>query len=136
MFRLSEAVNLAIHALSYMAGHADQAISVTQVAGALDISADHLSKVLQRLSRGGLVRSRRGPKGGFVLALPASELPLIRIVEMLEGPWTVPHCLTGGNICGDACALHKLTTRVYGQIHAALSDTTLADLGKRRAARP
>lgn len=132
MFRLSEAVNLAIHALSYMAGDPDLSVSVTQIASALDVSADHLSKVLQRLSRAGLVRSRRGPKGGFVLAVAADTLPLIKIVETLEGPWTVPHCLTGGNICGEACALHHLTSRIHQQVHATLSDTTLADLRRRR----
>ncbi len=54
------------------------------------IPARYLEQIFQRLRRAGLVASRRGPGGGYVLARPASEITLREVVEAVEGPLAEP----------------------------------------------
>lgn len=128
MLRFSEGVNLAIHALSYLASRVNESVTVAAIAEDLEVSRDHLSKVLQRLSKVRLVSAQRGPRGGYVLARKPGEVTLREVIEALEGPWHRPHCLLGGSICGGACVLHQLTGDVHRQVREKLESTTLADL--------
>jgi Rrf2 family protein len=50
------------------------------------IPAHFLAKILQELTRKGLLRSNKGPSGGFSLRVPASEITLLHLVEALDGP--------------------------------------------------
>lgn len=50
------------------------------------IPAHFLAKILQDLARKGFLRSSKGPSGGFCLRIPASEMRLIDLVEVLDGP--------------------------------------------------
>ncbi|MBW2732002.1 MAG: Rrf2 family transcriptional regulator [Deltaproteobacteria bacterium] len=128
MLRFSEGINLAVHALGYLAAQEGKAATVATIAESLEVSRDHLSKVLQRLSKVRMVSAQRGPKGGYVLAQKSSAITLLDVFEALEGPWHEPHCLLGGNICGGACVLHQLTGEVHQQVREKLDSTTLADL--------
>lgn len=128
MLRFSEGVNLGIHALSYLASRPGEAVTVAAIAEDLEISRDHLSKILQRLSKVRLVSAQRGPRGGYVLAQEPRAVTLLTVIEALEGPWFRPHCLLGGSICGGACVLHQLTGDVHDRVREKLASTTLADL--------
>ena len=68
ILKMSEAVSIALHASALLASDPGTKLSNKQIAGRLHVSEAHLSKVLQRLVKVGLVRSMKGPKGGFVLA--------------------------------------------------------------------
>ena len=93
MLRISEAASLAIHAMAVVAGKPEEVHSTHGVATALGVSEAHLAKVMQRLTRAGLVSSVRGPKGGFVLARPAAEVTLLAIFEAIEGHLEPKGCL-------------------------------------------
>jgi Rrf2 family protein len=102
--KLSEAAALAVHAVTYLAAHMEETVSVKRMAGAFKRSEAHLSKVLQQLSRHGLVRGTRGPHGGFRLAALAEETSLLQVVEAMEGPLRVHTCLFDPPVCdGTAC---------------------------------
>jgi len=77
----------ALRSLLYLTWHAGRPCTVDEVAGYFRISADHVTKVMQHLARQGYVRSRRGRRGGAVLARAAEEIRL--------GDWiverTCPH---------------------------------------------
>ena len=128
MLTLTEGTNIAVHALGYLAATQGESVTAAQIALDLGVSRDHLSKVLQRLTKLRLVRSQRGPKGGFCLARPPEEIHLLEIVQSIEGPWRSPHCVFGGNICGGHCALHTITTEVHEQVCQKLATTSLAQL--------
>jgi len=61
---LSEAASLALHAVAYLARRPGVRVPSAQLAADLCVSHAHLTKVIQRLARGGIVRTARGPGGG------------------------------------------------------------------------
>jgi Rrf2 family transcriptional regulator, nitric oxide-sensitive transcriptional repressor len=130
ILRISEAANLAIHAMAYLgAAPAGTSVSVPEIAAALGRSKDHLGKVLQRLTRVGLVGSQRGPRGGFTLMRDTAEVTLLQVVEAIDGPLLSGTCLLGEPICeSNHCILGGLMGQVYRQVHEHLAATSLADL--------
>ena len=127
LIHFSEAVNLGLHALLLLAATPAAARDNRRLAADLDVSANHLSKVLQRLQHAGLVTSTRGPAGGFRLAHAPQDVSLLTVYEALEGPLTHrtcllsrPHCPAGGCVFGSLLAD---TTRAFEQ---HLRRTTLA----------
>jgi Rrf2 family protein len=104
------------------------------MAEALGVSDAHLAKVMQRLARAGLVRSVRGPKGGFALGRPAEKTSLLEIYEAVEGPLTDSNCLLDRPVCDGNCMLGGLLDTVNRLVRETLAGTKLCDVavGRRR----
>ncbi len=128
MLKVSDAANLAFHASTLLA-NAEAPRSAGDLARFLAVSESHMAKVLQRLARAGLLRSHRGPSGGFELARPAKELTLLEIYEAIEGPFGEQGCLLSRPVCdGSCCILGGLLRSVHAQIRDYLENTHLADM--------
>jgi len=128
---ISEAANLAIHAMTYLATQKDsQPVTTAQVAQSFGFSENHLSKVFQRLTKAGLVKAIRGPRGGFILAKKPQTITLRRIYETIDGPLTRHgNCLLGEPTCGlQECVFGDLLESLHEQVAEHFSKTTLADL--------
>ncbi len=122
----SEAATLALHAAGLLAAH-DGPLSTPVMARALGASSATLSKVMQRMTHTGIVRSKRGPHGGFTLAVDPREISLLEIYEAVEGPIEVTRCLLGAPVCGKKrCPLGGLFERVSGEVARKLAETPLA----------
>lgn len=131
IIKISDAVALGIHGATWLAAQSDKAYSCRELARVLNVSENHLAKVLQRLSRAGIVTSTRGPKGGFVLAKPAEEITFLQVMEAIDGPLSVPGCLIGQPKCnGQECVMGNLLHEIYEKSHAYFQQTTLADLAR------
>jgi len=127
LLRMSEATTLGLHA-GILVAEAEGPVSAAQMAGTLDASEAHLAKVLQSLTRAGLLRSKRGPKGGYVLARAASEISLLDVYESLEGKLPLTDCLFERKRCDRAqCILGGLIESVRTQIGDYLGSTSLRD---------
>lgn len=125
---MSEAASLALHAAGLVAGHEGEPLTTADIAERLGASKAHLSKVLARLSKAGLLHGTTGPGGGFTLARPAEKVSLRAIYEAAEGPLEPAQCLFALSICKPAtCPLSKLLCGVSETIVRALETTTLAD---------
>jgi Rrf2 family protein len=130
ILKISEAANLAIHAMVYVARSGPGINhSVSEIAAAQGGSESHLSKVLQRLVKSGLLASRRGPGGGFFLGREAEQIAMIEILEAIDGPVSDCQCLLGRQKCMfGSCALGTLISHVNSQLHSFLSTRKLADM--------
>jgi len=129
ILKISEAVSLALHSTVFLAANPNELISTREIAAMLHVSEAHLSKVLQRLARAGIVRAIRGPKGGFKLVKPAHETTLLEVYESIEGTLIPNTCLFDSAICeGDACILGGLLETVDRQVRDYLVKTKLDDL--------
>jgi len=130
MLKISEAASLALHAAAILAaGNGNGRNSTRSMAHRLGASEHHLAKVMQRLGRAGLVRSVRGPQGGFVLASAPADISLLQIYEAVDGPLRPAPCLLPHQVCGgDDCVLGGLVQSLNDQIEDYLERTTLADL--------
>ena len=130
ILNISDAANLAIHALSYLANHQErQPVPTSVVAESLTASEAHLSKVFQRLAKAGMVRSVRGPKGGFTLAKEPDGIVLLQIYESIDGPLERGDCLLGTPACPRGhCVFGTPPAEIVELVDAHFSQTTLADL--------
>ncbi|MFH1071618.1 MAG: Rrf2 family transcriptional regulator [Candidatus Glassbacteria bacterium] len=137
MVKLSEAASLALHTMVLLAGRPKLQVSAREIATELDVSEAHLSKVLQKLARDGLVNSTRGPKGGFALSRRYADISLLDIYESIEGPLREKHCFRTTSVCnGDGCIFGGLLEDVNHQVREYLAETKLPALagkiGRRR----
>ncbi len=124
----------------------ERPVSLAALADGENLPLSYLEHLVARLRDAGLVASQRGAHGGYRLAVPASEVRMLEVVEALEGPIAPMDCFVDGAegriFCsheqdGDAaCSTKLLWTRVQGGITRALASTTLAELVEfeRRAA--
>jgi len=128
MLKISDAVSLAFHAVVLMASNSDRQLSNREISKVLCVSEAHLSKVLQRLTKTGLVKSIRGPKGGFILGKKSDKISLLAIYEAIEGRLVLSHCLLGTRVCKkNKCIFGELLKKVDRQVYNYLSGTTISD---------
>ena len=127
--KISEAASLAMHALGYLANRQDGPITSREIANRFEISEAHLSKVLQRLAKVELVRSVRGPRGGFILTRAPESVTLLEVFEAIEGRFEPSQCLLSSSICeGDDCILGKIVVEANTMLRARLEETTLTEV--------
>jgi Rrf2 family iron-sulfur cluster assembly transcriptional regulator len=127
---LSSTAQHAIRAVLYVAEHAEsRPVRVDEIAAALGNPRNYLSKTLHALTRAGVLRSERGPKGGFQLVDAPAQLSIARIVAPFE-PVSQRRCLFGRPECGGRhpCAAHDRWSRVATGVERFFDDTTIADL--------
>ncbi|MCK9270034.1 MAG: Rrf2 family transcriptional regulator [Bacteroidales bacterium] len=115
LFNISEASNIAVHSLAMMANRTEH-LSATQLSEALHLSRNHLAKVLQMLARHGLITSTRGPKGGFVLNRPASEISIYDIFVIIDGKPEIDHCRIAEGFCPfDECVFGDVQHKLFDE---------------------
>ena len=105
---------------------------VKNIAEQEEIPAHFLAKILQQLARKGLLRSSKGPTGGFALRVAASDVRLIDIVEALDGVTAYQQCASGLSECNDEmpCSMHDSWMTLRSRIMDYLGRNTIADLAK------
>ena len=126
MLKISDAASLALHTMVLLAANSERLVSNKEIAGVLHVSEAHLSKVLQRLAKVGLVHSIRGPKGGFRLGKSSADTTLLEVYEAIEGPLLSCNCLLDTRICSENhCILGSLLHEINVQVKDYLAKTTL-----------
>jgi Rrf2 family nitric oxide-sensitive transcriptional repressor len=85
IIHISEMTSIAVHSLTLIAARDNEMLNVKSIAQEIGASENHLSKVLQRLVKTGLLHSVRGPSGGFTLSKSAEEITLLGIYRLMEG---------------------------------------------------
>ncbi len=129
VLKISEAASLALHTMVLLAVDPEKFLSAREMASTIHVSGAHLSKVLQRLVRVGLVRSNRGPKGGFLLEKSPHKISLLEVYEAIEGELAPSNCLLGNPVCsGKKCILDGLLQKMNNQVKEYLAGTKLVDL--------
>ena len=138
--QFSASIEYAIHGLVYLAVNATgSAVLVADVARAIKVPDSYLRKVFQLLSRGGLVTSLRGARGGFLLAREPSRITLKDVVEAIDGSLPLYSCMKGKRRCAarDACPVSDAFDEARRKMAEVLEATTLEKLARgisRRAA--
>ncbi len=129
----SRSAAYAIRALVHLARISDGTYTLARsIAEQEGIPGHFLAKILQRLARKGLVRSCKGPNGGFALLRPAREIRLVDVVEALDGVGAYRACIYGYGECNDsvACAMHDGWSPLRSRIIEYLERNSIADLSK------
>ena len=85
--KISRSTGYALVACGYIAQHyKDGAVLAARVSKEYDIPLEYLLKILQQMVRANVLRSKRGPRGGFFLARESTEITLLQIIEAVDGP--------------------------------------------------
>ena len=107
-------------------------IQSTDIAEARSIPANYLYQLLITLRKAGIIRSRRGPQGGHMLARPPADISLAEVVLALEGPLAPTGCIQADVVddCpfGEHCAVRGVWQRVTNATQRILEQTSFADL--------
>ncbi len=127
---LSQAAGYAATALGYVAAAGGKTVLVKEIADACDIPGPYLSKIINSLSKAGVVTTQRGVGGGVALARPAQDVSLFDLCEALSDPIVDCRCMLGIADCSDerACPAHRFWTAARSKQWEFLRKTTLADV--------
>lgn len=109
-----------------------------ELAASGEVPGHFLSKILQTLSRSGLITSHRGASGGFSLAKPAESVTLLDVVEAVDGPIQLNVCVVSGPGCNRQtwCAVHEVWAEAQNALTSVLRGATLARLASEGQKRP
>lgn len=127
---LSQTAVYALKAVLHLAGAGnDRPVRVDDIAGALEVPRNYLSKILHVLAREGVLTSTRGPHGGFRLGRPPGEVSLASVIEHFDDITTASGCLLGRARCSDEnpCAAHERWKSVSASVRGFLRETTIGD---------
>jgi Rrf2 family iron-sulfur cluster assembly transcriptional regulator len=135
--KLSTKGRYAAMAMVDLAGHfKGRPISLAEVADRQEISLSYLEQLFAKLRRAGLVRSVRGPGGGYLLAHPAEQIRISDVILAVDEPIRATRCQPGQPFgCRTnkgRCMTHDLWEELGNQIYLYLSSVTLADVVERR----
>jgi len=127
---LTQAVGYAGTALAYIAAAGGKAVLIKDIADAADIPGPYLAKIVQVLSRKGLVNTQRGVGGGVTLARPAQDITMHELCVALDDPAVLQRCMLGTAECSDerACPCHQFWIKHRAEYQDFLRRTTVADV--------
>ena len=134
--RLSTKGRYAVMAMTDLAAHEASAgvrgaVCLADIAARQQISLSYLEQLFARLRRRGLVKSLRGPGGGYLLARTAHETTIAEIVMAVDEPLRATRCSAKGKGCmlkGERCLTHDLWEEMGRQIEGYLASVSLADV--------
>lgn len=140
MLRLTKKADYGLMALKYLAEQAEAGGSAQQtqsasasakaIADAYHIPPQLLAKILQTLTRGGILVSTAGTNGGYSLARPASEINAFEVIRAIDGPLFITSCITIHGTCDlhGTCTIKEPLRKVNDSIKDMLSGLSIADL--------
>jgi Rrf2 family protein len=131
---LTHTSELAIKALMYLAGATREGpTSPRAIAADVGCSPTYLVKTLRLLARAGILRSRKGARGGVSLAREPEHITLLHIIEACQGLLVANYCQALAPESAGLCAFHLAMQEVHDTTKATLSRWTLADMTRRPA---
>ncbi|WP_069190067.1 Rrf2 family transcriptional regulator [Candidatus Terasakiella magnetica] len=111
-------------------------VSLADIADRQEISLSYLEQLFGKLRKGDLVKSVRGPGGGYLLARDCSDVRISDIIMSVDEPITATRCTPGNpNGCREnksRCLTHDLWTELGNQIYLYLSSVSLEDIVQKR----
>lgn len=128
--KLTSKGRYAVTAILDLAFHATSGpVTLSDISKRQDISLSYLEQLFTRLRKQQLVRSTRGPGGGYSLNKPASDIAIAEIVSAVDETVDTTRC-SGANNChdGEQCLAHELWDGLSQQIYGFLSEISLQDL--------
>jgi Rrf2 family protein len=105
-------------------------LALKEMADRQQIPLKYLEQIAMVLKGAKLIKSVRGPAGGYVLARPPEKIHLLEIIETLEGSMSFVNCVKDPSACQrvESCAFNDLWKRISNETSKILRSVTLADM--------
>lgn len=138
MLRISKLTDYAFVVMSSMAAKPEKRQSAADLARNTHLEQPTVSKILKLLSAAGLLKSRRGANGGYLLASRPREISVVDIIEAMEGPIGITECTVHAGLCSQeaSCLLQSNWRKINRAVYAALSEITLRDMTRPEESTP
>ena len=125
----SQTTEYALRAVVWLASRHQEPLTTAEIAKGTQVPEGYLSKVLQSLGRGGIVRAQRGKNGGFVLVKAPGELSILEVVQAVDPIRRIRECPLGLAAHGrNLCSLHRRMDNILLATEEAFRDTTIGAL--------
>jgi Rrf2 family protein len=125
----SSTAEYALRAAVHLAGRAPNACTSEQIAEATKVPAGYLIKVLQDLGRAGLVKSQRGPSGGFTLLRPPAQITALEVINAVDPIRRILTCPLGIPAhAKELCPMHRRLDHAIALVESALGNSTLTEM--------
>jgi Rrf2 family protein len=131
LMQIPRRVDYGLRAVIYLAEQQpEKCSSIAEIAKHQGVPRKFLEKIIQDLVRRGLIKSKRGSMGGYMLARPADAISFRDVIEAIEGPIFVNACLDHELGCDQIprCTMIGVWTEVQRSIIEVLGRTTIAGL--------
>jgi Rrf2 family protein len=126
---ISQTAEYALRVVVHLASQNGASATTRQLAIVTRVPEGYLSKVIQSLSRGGLIRSQRGLHGGSVLTRAPSEITIYDVIDAVDPIKRIRSCpLELKSHSAGLCPLHRRLDTAMGQVEKAFRESTIADL--------
>ncbi|HRP44142.1 MAG TPA: Rrf2 family transcriptional regulator [Ginsengibacter sp.] len=129
---LSKMCKTAIKAVIFLCSQTDKDayVGIKQIADAINSSEHTVGKILQSLVKGGIINSIKGPSGGFFITEAQGSLPLIKIVEAIDGREKFTECGLGLSKCSAShpCPIHHLYEPIRNGMERVFREKKVCDL--------
>ena len=129
---ISNTSKYAIRALIYLELYSsiEKKKGIKVIAGELEIPSPFLGKILQTLVKHQLLGSTKGPNGGFFLNKSAIDIPIMDIIEIMDGKDTFDKCAIRTAHCDhtNPCSMHNKLGPPRGEVKRVFATETIADL--------
>jgi Rrf2 family protein len=137
MLKLTKKADYGLIALKYLAERPENpALSAKDVADTYGIPAQLLAKILQQLTKSGLLRSHAGMNGGYTLAREARSISAYEVILAIDGPFFITSCSKGKKGCEltPNCTVKEPLARVNETIAGVLKSISIHDLAEHEPA--
>ena len=130
MLRLSTKGQYGVRAMFEIAnGYPDKPVTIKEISEKQAVSVAYLEQILNKLRNGGLIKSIKGPGGGYILSKKPENISISAILKELEGPVAITSCQTEeGCIRVDGCVTYALWKSLGEKIEGFLDTVSLKDL--------
>lgn len=135
---LSKKTQYAFKALMYLAQHSDKGpVLIAEVAKKKKIPLKFLENILLELKKAGVLESKKGKGGGYYFAVPPAQVPVAKIIRLLDGPIALLPCVSLNfyerckNCDEKSCGLHDMMVSVRDATLKVLEKRTLADMARK-----
>ena len=129
---LSNTSKYAIRAVIFLSLYATETkkVGIKEISKKLDIPTPFLGKILQILAKHNILNSTKGPNGGFNLNRPATDIPLMKIIEIIDGSDSFDICAIRTYRCSHEapCSLHDKISPFSKEMKRLFLTQTIADL--------
>jgi Rrf2 family protein len=133
MVRLSKRAEYGLIAIRHIAAkHGTDVVTAKEISTLYGISFDLLAKVMQKMTKAGLLCSTQGMHGGYVLSRPPEEIPVSAVIHAIEGTTpAITQCIAEGlQSCtvADVCTIRSPLSKVQANIEMAFDSLMLSQI--------
>ena len=128
--QITRQTDYAIRCVLYLAREKNRVVMVEEIAREMNIPKSFLAKILQKLTREGILKSFRGVKGGFQVAKNPRQVSLLDVIEAVQGPTAMNKCVVDKRACQLSvhCTVHPVWMELRHKVEQHLKKVTFEKL--------